>query len=191
MTVRLSQVKRGINAYLQPGAIITGTVTAKSDGARLRGICVTTTDGFSLSVTGSDGTYAIDQLSTGQAQVQFFNCANSGSFAPQIYPDQLDPAKAVSIKVRSGQVVKGIDAVLVAGATISGAIRLTSGANPSKVCVEADPVARRRQSRRRHRGHPTRSLRGNGPASRPRTRSSTCPAAGRTSPTRGSAPLVT
>jgi hypothetical protein len=140
VTVRLSQVKRGFNAYLQPGAIITGTVTAKSDGARLRGICVTTTDGFSLSVTGSDGTYAIDQLSAGQAQVQFFNCANSGNFAPQIYPDQLDPAKAVSIKVRSGQVVKGINAALVAGATISGAIRLTSGANPSKVCVEAGPA---------------------------------------------------
>ena len=67
VTVRLSQVKHGINAYLQPGAIITGTVTAKSDGARLRGICVTTTDGFSLSVTGPDGTYAIDQLSTGQS----------------------------------------------------------------------------------------------------------------------------
>ena len=141
VTVRLSQVKRGINAYLQPGAIITGTVTAKSDGARLRGICVTTTDGFSLGVTGPDGSYAIDQLSTGQTQVQFFNCANSGSFAPQIYPDQLDPAKAVSIKVRSGQVVKGINADLVAGATISGAIRLTSGASPSRVCVEADPAA--------------------------------------------------
>jgi hypothetical protein len=140
VTVAVAQVKRGINAYLQPGAVITGTVTAKSGGAKLRGICVTASDGFSFGVTGPDGTYAIDQLSTGQTQVQFFNCANSGNFAPQIYPGQLDPAKAVSVKVRSGQVVKGINAAMAAGATISGSIALTSGGTPSKVCVEADPV---------------------------------------------------
>ena len=140
VTARLSRVTGGINAYLQPGAIITGTVTAKSDGTRLRGICVSDADGFSIAATGPDGTYALDQLSPGQTQIQFFNCANKGNFAPQFYPGQVNPAEAASIKLRPGQVVKGIDAAMTPGATISGAISLTTGATPSNVCVVADSL---------------------------------------------------
>jgi hypothetical protein len=140
VTVRDSQVKRGINAYLQPGAIITGRVTAKSDGAGLQGICVVPTNGFAVAETGPTGTYSVNQLSPGQTQVFFTNCASDGNFAPQVYPDQFDPAKAVSIKVRSGQVVKGINAAMATGATISGSITLTTGAEPSSVCVDAAPV---------------------------------------------------
>jgi Carboxypeptidase regulatory-like domain len=140
VTVRLAHVTTGINAYLRPGGIISGTVTAKFNGARLRGICVATDDGFSIAETGPDGAYSINQISPGETQVQFWNCANPGNFAPQVYPNQLDPAKAVSIKVGPGQVVKGIDAALAPGATISGAVTLTSGGQPSRVCVDADPV---------------------------------------------------
>jgi Carboxypeptidase regulatory-like domain len=140
VTVRLSRVTSGINAYLQPGGIIAGTVTAKSDGARLSGICVATSDGYSMAETGANGTYAINQLSPGKNQLEFFNCSSHGNFAPQFYPDQLDPTKAVSISVRSGQVVKGINAAMAPGATISGTITLASGTKPSNVCVEADPV---------------------------------------------------
>lgn len=135
VTVRLSQVKGGINAYLRPGGIITGTVTAKAGGARLAGICVSADD--SIAETGPDGTYAVDQLSPGKVQLQFSNCSNKGSFAPQFYPNQLDGAKAVSIKIGPGQVVKGINAAMAPGGTISGTITLPSGDQPGGVCVQA------------------------------------------------------
>jgi hypothetical protein len=132
VTVRLSRETGGINAYLQPGAIIEGKVTSRSDGAGLKGICVTTADGYATTVTGAGGTYAMNQLTPGTVALQFFNCSAKGNFAPQSYPH--------SIKVGPGQVISGIDAALLPGATISGAITLTTGGKPTGVCVFAAPV---------------------------------------------------
>lgn len=144
VAVRLARLTGNINAYLQPGAIVTGTVTAKSTGAKLAGVCVTTSDGFAFSETGSDGTYSMNQIVPGKIQIEFFNCDNRGNFAPQFYPDTPNAAGAATIQVRAGQVVPGIDAALLPGATISGTISLASGrklANKlSHVCAEAIPI---------------------------------------------------
>jgi hypothetical protein len=141
VTVRLSKVTGGINAYLQPGAVVTGTVTAKAGGAPLRGICVVDAYGDSDAETGPDGTYVLNQLTPGTHQIQFFNCDNKASLAPQFYPGQLNSVNATSLRVSSGQVVKGINAALTPGATISGTVTMSTGAKPDFVCVEADPVA--------------------------------------------------
>ncbi len=100
-----------------------------------------TADGFSMAETGASGTYSMNQIPPGTIQIQFYNCANRGNFAPQFYPDQLAAASAASIKVRPGQVVSGIDATLAPGATISGMITLASGRGLSNVCAEALPVS--------------------------------------------------
>jgi hypothetical protein len=133
VTARLAHVTGNINAYLQPGAIVRGTVTAKSTGARLAGICVMTADGFSGAETRANGTYSMDQIPPGKIGVQFFNCNNPGNYAPQ--------SAAASIKVRPGQVVSGIDAALAPGATISGTISLASGRKLSNVCIDAIPAS--------------------------------------------------
>jgi hypothetical protein len=129
VTARLARVTRGIDSYLQPGGIIEGTVTSRSTGAPLRGICVETGDGYSFAVTGVDGSYAINQLSPGQVQLDYFNCSPHGNYAPESYPH--------SIRVGLGQVVRGIDVALPPGATISGTIALTTGGKPTNVCVLA------------------------------------------------------
>jgi len=132
VTVRLAHVTGHINAYLQPGAIVTGTVTAKSTGAKLGGICAVTADGSSYTITGAHGNYFMNQIPPGTVQVQFFNCSNPGSY---------EPAATAWMKVRPGQVVSGIDAALAPGATISGAIAMASGRKLSNVCIDAMPVS--------------------------------------------------
>jgi len=140
VTARLGHVTGGINAYLQPGAIITGTVTARSNGAKLGGICVETADGFAGAETAANGRYSIDQIPPGRTKVEFINCDNRGNFAPQFYPDNLNVAAAVSIDARPGRVTSGIDAALAPGATIGGTISLPSGRKLSAVCVVAIPL---------------------------------------------------
>jgi hypothetical protein len=141
VTVHVARVTGHINAYLQPGAIVKGTVTDKSTGARLAGICAFTADGLSAGRTAANGTYSMDQIRAGKIQVQFFNCSDHGNYAPQFYRDAQNAATAASIKVRPGQVVSGIDAALAPGATVSGTITLASGHTLTNVCVDAVPVS--------------------------------------------------
>ena len=138
--VRVAHVASGINAYLQPGAIVTGTVTAKSGGAPLSGICAQTTNGYSVGETGTSGTYSMDQIPPGPTQIEFYNCDNRGNYAPQFYPDQLNQAAAVTIRMRPGRVTAGINAALAPGATISGTLALPTGRKLSGVCTEAIPT---------------------------------------------------
>jgi hypothetical protein len=129
VTVHLAHVTRGIDVYLQPGGIIEGTVTSRSTGAPLKGVCVETADGYSFAVTGADGSYAMNQIPPGKVQLDYFNCSVHGNYAPESYPH--------SIKVGLGQVVKGIDVALPPGAMINGTIALTTGGKPTNVCVLA------------------------------------------------------
>jgi hypothetical protein len=140
VTARLGHVTGGINAYLQPGAIITGTVTARASGAKLGGICVLTASGFAGTETHANGRYSMDRIPPGRTKVEFINCDNRGNFAPQFYPDNLNVAAAVSIGTRAGRITSGIDAALAPGATISGTIALPSDRTPSGVCALAVPV---------------------------------------------------
>jgi hypothetical protein len=140
VTARLGHVTGGINAYLQPGAIITGTVTAKSSGAKLGGICVLTANQLMVTLTKANGSYSMDQLPPGRTKIEFVNCQNRGNFAPQFYPGNLNVAGAESVAARPGRVTSGIDAALEPGATISGTIALSSGRKLSQVCAGAAPV---------------------------------------------------
>ena len=133
----------GVNAVLQPGAIIQGTITG-SGGKPLSGICVEidTTNiagagGFGgYGVLGTNGSYSMDRLPADSYQVGFYGgCGNSGSYAPYWYKDQPSESTASWIKVTAGDVAT-IDAPMPPGATITG--KVTSGGNAlSGVCVDA------------------------------------------------------
>ena len=140
VTVRLGQVTSGINADLQPGAILTGKVTAKGNGAPLPGICVSFGNGFAETETGKAGTYYLDQIPPGHGTVSFVNCGNSGNYTPQYYPGQLNAAAATPVDLRAGHAIGGIDAALTPGATIRGTMTLASGRKLTNVCAAAVPV---------------------------------------------------
>jgi hypothetical protein len=140
VTVRLSKVTGNINAYMQPGAIITGTVTDKATGKPLSGICVLINNGDGMAETGRDGTYYANQLTPGQVPVEFDNCANRGNYAPQYYPGQLNPAAGGLVSLRGGAVTSRINAAMTPGATISGRLTSPSGDGLRNVCADGVPT---------------------------------------------------
>jgi len=134
----------GINAALPVGAIISGKVTSAATGMPLGGICVginTTFQGVSgeigFETTNASGRYSVDQLPVGKYQVQFIGgCGNSGSYAPQGWPDTnvLEPH---DIDVAAaGDHVTGIGAALQPGPVIAGSVTDSSGHKLSGICVD-------------------------------------------------------
>jgi hypothetical protein len=127
---------KGIDVYLQPGGIVSGTVTSAATGKPLGGICVADDNG-AFGVTAGNGTYQFDQLSAGRATLVFGGgCGNRGSYAPQWYPGQDNQAAAATVMIRAGRDTAGIDAAMLPGATIAG--QVTGGGKPARgVCVTA------------------------------------------------------
>ncbi len=141
-TVRVSDGKTtsGINMYLQPGGTLTGTVKDAATAIPLAGVCVTDDDG-DVATTGADGSYTIDQLPAERTAVTFFGgCGNVGSYAPQYWNDQVSQEAAGTVVVKAGHVTAGINAAMLAGATISGKTTRASGQAVGQVCVSALPV---------------------------------------------------
>jgi hypothetical protein len=135
--VHAGKVTRGVNAVLQPGGTISGTVTSATTSAPVGGVCVlvATGDVFFEAQSGANGGYSIDQLPVGGYQVEFSGgCGNSGSYAPQVYPDQANPLAATLVRVGRGQTRSGIDASMAPGATISGKVTNAAGHGVANVC---------------------------------------------------------
>ncbi len=144
VSVRLGHLTAHVNASLQPGAIITGTVRDKSSGKALPGICVSVDSGLILAESNRNGSYSANQIPPGKSDVAFFNCRSHGNFAPQSYDGQLNGAAARRVSFRAGKVTAGIDAAMTPGATISGTLSLasgkTSGEKLNGVCADAVPA---------------------------------------------------
>jgi Carboxypeptidase regulatory-like domain len=73
VTVSDGATTSGINASMQPGATITGTVTDALTGAALQGmdVCAWGPQEFECSLTDANGNYAIPTLPTGAYKVEF------------------------------------------------------------------------------------------------------------------------
>ena len=119
----------GIDAALQPGPIISGTVT-NSAGHKLSGICVLvgTPAGalFGFEQTGSGGRYQVPDLSPGSYEVIFApGCGDNADLAEEAFRSQVNGA-ADTVSVASGTLA-GIDAVMQPAGGISGVIRAANG----------------------------------------------------------------
>lgn len=136
--VRTGQNITGFDAFLQPGAIVSGTVT-DAHGTPVGGICVQVQGArytFAGTTTRADGTYSIDALPTGSYTVQFTGgCGNAGSYAPQFYKGQTNSAAADPVPLIAGQTTAGIDAAMAPGGTITGVVTGNTGHKLSDVCV--------------------------------------------------------
>ncbi len=112
-----------VDALMQPGGSITGTVTAQTGAAPITGVCVyayaSGNTSYWVGVTAADGSYDIDGLSTGTYTVDFVDpgpascTALGGAYASQWYAGRLSQAAADPVTVTAGQATGSINASLV------------------------------------------------------------------------------
>ncbi len=137
VSVKRGHSLSGVNAYLQPGAGISGVVT-DVHGHTVDGVCVQIAGEHvnTFATTDINGSYSIVGLPAGSYQVLFTGgCGNPGSLAPQFYRDELSAGSADVITLTAGTITPHIDAVMKPGATISGVVTDSSGRRLNNVCV--------------------------------------------------------
>jgi hypothetical protein len=129
----------GVNAVLQVGAKISGTIT-NADDQPVTGICFEIVGNEFVGEYGgfdTSGSYSINQLVAGTYQMGFFGgCGNRSSYAPDWYDNQPSENTATPITLATGQSFTA-NAVLQPGATISGKVTDASGHGISGMCVDA------------------------------------------------------
>jgi hypothetical protein len=126
-------------------AHVSGRVTSKS-GHPVAGICVLLTSPHSrflagpVAQTSKTGRYRV-RVRPGRYVVDFLPlCARKANFAPQLYKAAGSLGKARVLQVKARQDITHINAVLRAGAVITGRVRTLKNPHPSLagLCVEAD-----------------------------------------------------
>jgi hypothetical protein len=165
VTLTTGQHATGINAAMQPGGTITGTVSNQA-GAPLSGMCVFATsapeagglgngvDGLlsssvglpfsGFAATGRNGTYRLANLVSGSYEVSFASgCAFR--LGPIVYASQWFAPQGGNlpdwVTVRPGVVTSGIGASLRRGASIAGVIKNLAGKPAKGVCAAAFPLS--------------------------------------------------
>jgi hypothetical protein len=149
--VRVSAGKatKGIDAALQLGGEISGVVRGQN-GAAVSRVCVLAQgkigkDSYeTYAVSGKNGGYAIHSLYPGTYKVVFLPrfCGSAGNYIPQWWPGSATAKHAKAIIVKRGLIVRGIDAALRPGATLTGVVRAGGphGALLGGICVYALPA---------------------------------------------------
>ena len=134
ITVSTGQTTSGIDAALQPGGQIYGTVTDASTDAPVSGIWVyaMTTDGqfVTSAPTNSQGAYSIGGLNTGSYSVEFYAPSSTQNYLPQYYSNKTTLQGADAISVTAGQAATGINAAMQPGGQITGTITSSTTGNP-------------------------------------------------------------
>ena len=122
----VGQTTSGINAAMNTGAQLTGTVTRADTGANLSSITVTAYDssGDFLGETSSatNGTYSLDALPAGTYKVGFSDGSYYKTYLPQYYNGQPSLAAADSINLTTAQTLTGINAAVQDGGQITGTV---------------------------------------------------------------------
>jgi len=132
------QVVAGIDAAMQPGPVIAGTVT-DSSGRKLSGICVfaVTPSGieFGIAATARNGTYRVNDLSPGQYQVIFTpGCGNNANLVGVAYKTPASAFVAATVSAASGT-INGINAALTPAGAMSGTVRGAGGRPVQFYCI--------------------------------------------------------
>lgn len=123
-----------INAALQPGATVTGTVDGQG-GRKLTGMCVdaaSPTTGVDFEGISRDGSYSISNMLPGEYEVGFSpGCNNNADLVSIVYGSQLNPPV---ISVPAGT-TPGIDGVMPTAGNISGKVLTRSRKAAENVCA--------------------------------------------------------
>lgn len=138
VSVSAGSTRGSIDAAMHPGGKIMGTVTAALGHAPLENIqvCVRGGSTSSCTATGSDGTYTMSGLPSGEYKVKF--SPGSQNYVRQFYSGKATGKSADPVAVTAGQTKSGIDAQLQNGGKITGAVTDASSHDPidgAQVCV--------------------------------------------------------
>lgn len=139
VTVRAGRTTTGISGALPNGGSISGRVTSQATGGPVPGICVEAfTRGqlfVGFGVTGKNGRYTAGGLNTGAYAVDFFPCLPDA-------PALAGRARPAPVHVTTGHRVRGINAALTSGGTLTGSVR-ASQPEPSLpgFCVNVEPAS--------------------------------------------------
>ncbi|HEX7993544.1 MAG TPA: carboxypeptidase-like regulatory domain-containing protein [Streptosporangiaceae bacterium] len=144
--VRAGKTTGGINASLELGGEIDGTVLNK-DGQALPGICVEAIGRIGkrfvfggFKHTDARGRYVLHGVTPATYQVHFSRCGNPGNYAPVWWRHSQTMSGATKIVIKSGTVARHIDPVMPTGGVISGTVRAVgpSGKRLRGICVFAE-----------------------------------------------------
>jgi hypothetical protein len=122
----------GIDAALQPGGQITGTVTSAATASPVKDIevCATASayeyDEQTCADTNASGQYTLSRLTTGNYKVAFYADGNGLNYLEQYYDGKTSFAEASTVAVTTGAATIGVDAALLTGGQITG--KVTSAA---------------------------------------------------------------
>jgi hypothetical protein len=152
VTVKAGRTTK-IDAVMQPGAEISGTVTG-AKGQKLSGVCVVpylvhgSDYSFGSAVT-HDGVYHLGGLPAGTYKLGFWPCRNSlDAYAPILWPETDSTTAAKTISLRPPHQVGHINEVMRIGGVITGTV--TSATTPSTplagMCVGAQETNLPRRS---------------------------------------------
>lgn len=148
VSVTVEQERTGIDASMRAGGRIAGVVTTAATGAPLQGIEVCAFPAAEVELiprcttSAADGSYTIASLPTGGYKVSFFvpYAGESGlNYAPRYYDERSEGAQAQTVEVTAGDTTGGIDAAMLAGASISGRVTYAASGAPLEeieVCAE-------------------------------------------------------
>lgn len=135
----------GIDAALEPGGEITGTVTSASTGLPIEGAQVCARgDGLFQSEwrcvsSSGGGHYTIDQLETGVYTVE----VSAAGYADEYYDEATTRQEAEVLGVLAGGVTSGIDVALLPGGAIEGTVTSAASKAPLagiEVCAYTEGV---------------------------------------------------
>jgi RHS repeat-associated protein len=136
VTVTAGAVTPSVDASMQPGATLGGTVVAASTKEPLAGVevCAQGPRGYYCKTTDATGGYTIASLPAGNYTVHF---AAVAGFAAQFWKEGATFAEEQSVEVAATASVTGIDAELQPAAKITGTVTAAAGDAPLegvKVC---------------------------------------------------------
>ncbi len=141
VSVAAGKTTSGIDAAMQPGATISGTVTNESD-APLSDICVfvDSTEGLGSDTETSDGSYTVSALAPGSYTIEFSPCGAGVNLLPQWWNDSSTEAGATLVTLGTGATRTGINATMKPGGIATGTVKGNTGAVLADICVYYEGV---------------------------------------------------
>jgi len=131
VTVTGEHTISGIDAAMQVGAQIAGTVTSAATNEAIPGVdvCADSESGGRCAKTNSNGEYTISGLNTGSYQVSF-DPPESANYLTQYYTGKSSPSQPEAVSATAGSETSGIDAAMKTGGQIVGKVTSASGSAP-------------------------------------------------------------
>lgn len=125
-------VTSNINAVLERGATISGTVTSAATGLPVAGVevCAESFEGFGCAKTVSTGLYTIQGLPAGEYDVYFLPEGTELGLLAQVYNDRSFSEQPDLVDVTHKAHVTGINAALALGGAIEGTVRSAANGSP-------------------------------------------------------------